>query len=109
MRESKRLEEERERILVEIEAPPQNDGMPHGKGNVSDPTGNAAVKSAPIAKMIARKLDKPIAIRLRMAESLAPFPPSDRHLICLRHADGLSWPRVGADIWGQERFYRQGW
>jgi len=99
--EIERLKLEREEILAKAENPPKPDGLPHGQGGTSDPTGTVAIKLAAIALIIDDLIAQAVEERQAIEAAISILPAADRCLIRLRYIDGLSWPRVTEKIYGK--------
>jgi DNA-directed RNA polymerase specialized sigma24 family protein len=98
VREIDRLEAEKMQILAKLQAPPLPEKLLCGKGQVSDPVGNAAVKLVKISNMIDTQLDKLIDLRQEIEQAIANLEPSERHLMRLRYIDGKRWEEIAVEM-----------
>jgi DNA-directed RNA polymerase specialized sigma subunit len=98
VQEIDRLELEKEALLAKIQAPPLHEKLLCGKGQLSDPVGNAAVKLAKITSMIDSQLDNLIDIRQAIEQAIAYLEPSERHLMRLRYIDGRRWEEIAVEM-----------
>jgi len=84
------LEEEIKQIRASILASPNFDGMPKGN-NISDLTGNTAIKIADLEIKLQAVIDKMINTRGQIERSIETLPADERLLMRYRYIEGMSW------------------
>lgn len=87
--------EEREHLMsMARRMTPDMDGMPHAKGNVFDPVGNAAVKLVQLAHEIDRQVDEYIDHKARVTEALQKLPDPAYTVMYLHYINFVSWGKI---------------
>lgn len=90
---------EREQILaMATRMGGEMDGMPHAKGNISDPTGNGGVKLAMLAKDLDRQIDEYKARKQEVVDALKRLPAREYgvlHRIYIRY---MTREQIAEDI-----------
>lgn len=97
IREIGHLEQEKQRVLDSLLAPPAADGMPHCSG-VHDPVGSAAAYRDKYQRMIDTKLNKLIGLRCEIEAAIAGLTAANRDLMRLRYIDGRKWEDIAAEL-----------
>lgn len=83
------LEAEKQRIIDRLLAPKVLDGMPHSN-KVSDPVADAAVKLADIQRIIDKRLDTIIDLRLKIERAINRLHSRERTILTLYYLNGYS-------------------
>lgn len=74
------------------------DGMPHAKGNVSDPVGSGAVKLAHIAVEIDRATDQYVDLKQEIIAALEQLPEREYGVLHRHYIRYMTWEKVAEDM-----------
>ena len=74
------------------------DGMPHAKGNISDPVGNAGVKLAMMANDIDQLIDRYIEIKQDVVSMLERLPEKQYGVLHRYYIRYMTWDEVAEDM-----------
>lgn len=77
---------------------PDTDGMPHGKGEVSDPVGNAVVKLVALAEEINQLVDMYVAHKQKVISALEELPAKEYGVLHRHYIKYMSWNAVAEDM-----------
>ena len=75
-----------------------SDGMPHAKGNVSDPVGNAAVKLRMLAEEIDRLIDVYVEHKEQVIRALEKLPHNEYGVMHRHYIRYMTWEDVAEDM-----------
>ena len=75
-----------------------SDGMPHAKGNVSDPVGNGAVKLQTIAKEIDSLIDTYIDRKQEIIKALEQLPPNEYGVLHRYYIRYMTLEQIAEDM-----------
>lgn len=94
---------EREQLMaLATRMNPDSDGMPHGKGTVSDPVGNGAVKLVELAHEIDRLVDEYVDQKQRVTKVLEQLPEEEYVVFHMHYIQYVSWNKI-CDVKGYSR------
>lgn len=86
---------EREQLMsLAVRLNPEMDGMPHAKGNVSDPVGNGAVKLVELAHEIDRLIDQYIDHKKMVTKALQKLPARQYSALHKHYILYMTWEQV---------------
>lgn len=86
---------EREQLLaLARRMTPDMDGMPHGKGTVSDPVGNIAVKLVELAHDIDRQIDEYVDHKTQVSKALEKLPDPHYTVFHMHYIQFISWSKI---------------
>lgn len=94
---------EREQLMaLATRMTPDADGMPHGKGTVSDPVGNGAVKLVELAREIDRLVDEYMNQKQKVVKVLEQLPEEEYVVFHMHYIQYVSWNKI-CDTMGYSR------
>jgi RNA polymerase sigma factor (sigma-70 family) len=89
-----KLEERDQLMALATRMNPDADGMPHGKGTVSDPVGNGAVKLVELAGEIDHLIDQYVDQKQKVVQALEQLPEDEYVVLHMHYVQYVSWAKI---------------
>lgn len=76
----------------------ESDGMPHAKGAVSDPVGNAGIRLAELARETDRLIDEYIDHKQQVIRVLEQLPAKEYAVMHRLYVRYMTWPQISEEL-----------